>query len=227
MLAQIEDHDPAAGHDDASRFGESAGGIGRVVKCLGQHRHINAGVAQREFLELAAFPNHVAHASALRQAACPLEHDRRPIDGNHARCPAAGFDSQIALATAQVGDAQRGQQVAQRPGPGRPAPAGNELTILGIRPGVRVEILFAQAAYFRQSRVVGPSRGGPAERLEVVMQEGSERGRAINGLGRRRLKVGEPSVTLFDGETGLFQQPQVAGHTRLGDAEDAGELADI
>ena len=49
----------------------------------------------------------------------------------------------------------------------------------------------------------------------------------FHGLGRRSLEVGEPSVTLFDGEAGLLQQPQVAGHARLGDAEDAGELAHV
>ena len=81
---------------------ESArGGIGGVVKRLREQRDIDAGVAQRELLELAALPDHVAHAPALRQAARALEHDWRPIDGNHARRPAAGFDRQIALAAAR------------------------------------------------------------------------------------------------------------------------------
>src|SRR6185295_18264205 len=80
--AQVEQQHVAAGRRDPRRLRDGAGRIVRVVQCLRQHRDVDRGVADRQLLELAFFPDHVRDATPLRQRPRALEHGGRAIDGD-------------------------------------------------------------------------------------------------------------------------------------------------
>ena len=93
--------------------------------------------AQRQLLEVAALPGHVADPAPLGQLAGPRQHRRRAIHADHLAGPARRLEGQVAFAAADVGDVERRQQVAERSRPGRPAaaraPAGGRRGCRGRR----------------------------------------------------------------------------------------------
>ena len=197
---------------------------------LRQQRNVDAGVPNRQLLELAAFPDHVRHVPTLCEPPRAPEHDVRSIHGDDPRGPARRLDREIALAAAEIGDLERRQQQTQRPRPRRPAAAGHELPrVARIGAAVRLEVLFAQPEHLLEARFVG-AHGRIGRRLpELHLEHRPERRPAVHAVANRGRDavVGEACVLLLDDQTGLLEQAQVARDTRLGEAEDAGELGDV
>ena len=117
----------------------------------------------------------------------------------------------------------------ERTRPGGPAAAGDELTLVGVRARVRLEILFPQPPDLGQAGIVGAPDVGARGLGELRAQEGRQRARAVlagEQRGRRR-EVGESPFTLFDDQPGILEQAEVPRHAGLRDAEDPRQLADV
>ena len=229
MLAQVEHQHASARHDDPRRLGQRAGRIGRMVQRLREERHVHARVAQRQLLELALLPDHVADAPASGERARALQDERRAIHRDDPGRPAARLDRQIPLAAPDVGHAQRRQKVAERARPGRPAPPRDELTLVGVRPGMRFEVLLAQPPHLGQPRIVRAAGLGRRGGGELGLEERGQRSRPVLPREKRRRgpEVGEAAFALLDDQPGILQQAEVPGHAGLGDPEDARQLAHV
>ena len=119
--------------------------------------------------------------------------------------------------------------MTERPRPGGPAPARHELTLVGVRAGVRVEVLLAQPPHLGQPRIVRAAGLGPRGLGELGLEERGQRSRAVLARQerRRRPEVGVAAFALLDDQPGILQQAQVPGHAGLRDPEDARQLADV
>ncbi len=211
MRAEIEDEHPAAWNENAVRLDERPRRILGVMQRLREQGDIDRAVADGQTLELAAFPDDVAHATARGKRARPLQHRVRTIDRNDAAGPAARFDRQVALAAAEIGDTKLRQQVPQRTRPRCPTPARHELAFVGIRTGMRVEILFSQTPDFFQPCIVH-SRQIAGGRCERAAEEIRQR-RAVGAfIGQRRREPEERVAALaaLADEIRFLQQAEMA-----------------
>ena len=185
-------------------------------------------IVQRQRFDVAALPADVRHAAAAREVPSALKHRRRPVDRDDPLREPRRFDGEIALAASDVADDEPRHQVRERARPRRPAPARDELAApRGIR--VLLEVFFPEPAHLFQSRVIGAPGGSRACGGERVVQHRPQRAEPVlAALKRRRhAKERERAVApLFD-EAGVFQEPEMAGHAGLGEADDARELGDV
>ena len=120
-------------------------------------------------------------------------------------CKSRGFDGQVTVAAAEIGDVTLRQQVSQRSRPRRPAPAGHELPAVSVRR----KALLAKPQNFLQPRLVG-ARGlvgtGRGERRFEHLPDG---GVAVARLGRRHLVVREPALAALLDQAAFPEQAQV------------------
>ena len=226
MLAQIENQNSSARHRDARRLGDGPRRIRRVVQRLRQQRHIHRLIVDRKFLQLAPPPGDVGRAAAPAERAGAGEDRFRSIDADHRRGPARGLDREIPFAAAEVRDAQRRQQQAQRARPGGPAASRHQLPAVAAVDRVPLEVLLAEPQHLLQPgpiRLHGRVVRGP---VELIPERGPQRVQPVL-RGVRQPVIGESGVFLFDDEPGLLQQLEVPRHARLREAEDAGQLRDI
>ena len=120
---------------------------------------------------------------------------------------------------------QRRQQVAERAGPCRPAPARHQLTAVGV--AVRREALLAQPQHLLQPRAVGARHRVVGRGGELRVEQRPQRLLSVARLRRRHAEIREAAFAPFLNQPVIPQQPQVPRHARLGDAENAGELGDV
>ena len=117
----------------------------------------------------------------------------------------------------------------ERARPRGPAAAGDELTLVGVRARVRVEVFLPQPPYLRQPGIVGTPDFGAGGLGELGVQEGRQRPRAVLAGDERRRgrEIGEPALALFDDQPGILEQAQVPRHAGLRDPENPRQLADV
>ncbi len=221
VRAQVEDQDAAPRRHHAVRLGERARGRLGMVQRLREEDHVNAGVGERQPLDLPHFPRHVGDAPARRQGAGARQDLRRAIDGDHVRGPAGRLDGQVALAAADVGHLPRRQEQAERAAPGRPAAARHQLPGVGA---VRFEALLAGALDLAQPRLVGADRGVVGGVGEVALEQRPDVGEAGRRPGR---VVDEAALAGFLDQAGLAQQAEVPRHAGLRQSEHGGELGHV
>ena len=226
MSAQVEDEHAAAGAQHPRRLAQHPRRVGGVVQRLRQQHDVEAAVGERQLLDVAALPGHVADPAPLGELARPRQHCRRAVHADHLAGPARRLEGQVAFAAADVGDVERRQQVAEGPRPGGPAAAGHELApIPRVGAGMRVEVLAAETADFLDAGIVGAGLGGAGRSGEFRVEQLPQRVVAAAGPGQA--VVGVDAVALLVDQAGVLEQPEVARHARLGQAEDAGELRHV
>ena len=229
VLAQIEDQDAPAGHRDPRRLGDGARRARRMVKRLRQQRHIHRRVLDRQLLELAALPDDVGHAAAPRQRAGALQHDIGPVHGDDPRRPSRGLDGQIAFATAEIRHS-RAAAAAGRARATTPPSSGLERAAgrhacprcRGCRSSPCAAAAPPAAALRRRAprNRPPPARTAPSSIVHKRLVR-----RIVQG--RRQTVIGEPGVLLLRHEGGLLQEPEVAGHSGLRQAENPRQLGDV
>ena len=148
VRAQVEDQQPPARAQDARRFGER--------RVPGRRRDAApATAAPRRPMRsssgsFSSSPRFQVMLSACRRPASALARASTAgdaIDRGDVARPARGFDGEVALAAADVGDVERRQQMPERARPGRPAAARHQLpAVARVGPGVRRSSRAAAAA---------------------------------------------------------------------------------
>ena len=86
-------------------------------------------------------------------------------------CPTAGLHGQVALATTEIGHCNGRQQVSERPSPRRPAASRHELPLIGVRIGVRVEVLLSETPHFFQAGIVGAPEVGRRRAPKLILEQ--------------------------------------------------------
>ena len=92
---------------------------------------------------------------------------------------------------------------------------------------MRVEVLLAKPQHFLQPRIVRAHGAVGGGRRELRVEQRPERPVAVDAPFVREPVVDEARFALFGDQARVLEQPQVPGHARLRDAEDAGELGDV
>ena len=119
----------------------------------------------------------------------------------------------------------------ERARPRGPAAAGNELTLIRVRTGMRIEVLLAQPPHFRQPGIVfPPGRQSSGALSNCDSQQRPQRAaEPVQPFanGRRDPVVGEAAVAFFGHEPRVLQKAEVARDARLRDPQDPGQLAHV
>ena len=114
-------------------------------------------------------------------------------------------------------------------GPGRPAPAGNQLPLTRIRPAVLLEVLFTDPAHFLEPGVVRATVRRSGGLIELSLQQRPEWAEPVLGLmqaGGKPIPAVDPFPLLHD-QAGFLEQAEVSRHAGLRQAENASELRDV
>ena len=155
VLAQIEHQHAAAGDQDPERPRRppAPGRLG-VMQRLRQQRDVHRRVADRQPARSRRGASDVGDAAPARQLARAFEHRLRPIDRDDARRPAAGLDGQVAVAAAEIGDAQAAAAGARARGPTPPSCGPARAAARGRRCRRAARSSPCGAAHFLEPRVV-------------------------------------------------------------------------
>jgi len=227
VRTQIENQQPAAGFENACGLGQGRRRLTRVVQGLRQQRHIHHAIVQWQRFQLALLPGDVRQPLTRGERFGAVEHAGGAVHGHHAPRPARGFDRQITLAAAEVGDVKRRKQQTERARPGRPAAARHQLPSITRIGAHMLEILAAQPQHFLQARFVGLHRRRPGSLGELPLEHGPQGTLAVIPNAGRQPVEAVRTVPLFDHQPGLFQQAQVPRDPGLRQAENAGQLLDV
>ena len=191
VRSQVE-HQHAAARRAARATASATASAGSAAWCSACDSSTTSTLASSSgsAFELAALPGDVLDVAAQGQGPGAAEHVGRAIDGDHLARPVRGLDRQVALAAAEVGDVERGQQQAEGARPGGPAAAGHQLApVAGVGAGVPVEVLPADAHHLLQPGFVGLQQRRAGGLVELGLQQRPERpgvGRAGRGRGGSR-----------------------------------------
>ncbi len=119
--------------------------------------------------------------------------------------------------------------MTERSRPRRPASSRHELSLVGVRTRVRCRSsLFAAAGLLRAARC-RRDRPRLPRALELVLQQHPQRRVSVETAAnvRRNGVVGEAGLAILADEPAVLEQPEMARHTRLGNAENAGQLGHV
>ena len=223
VRAQFQHQHGAAGLEHAHRIGQGRFGLGHVVQRLRQQHDVHRRVVERQGLDAALLPHDVGDAALAGQLPGAPEHVARAVDGDDLLGPARGLERQVALAAPGVDHDQRRQQVSERPTPGGPAAARDELAGAAA---VRQEVLLAQPQHLEQPRIVGSQFRVVVGLGQRCLERLPHRQR-LPGAVRPQRVVGKPSLAPFLDQPALAEQAEMARDTGLGDAQDGRQLLDV
>lgn len=221
VAEEVEDGDASAGAENAEGFGEGAFGVGGVVEGLGEEGDVDARIVDGELFHVAEAVIEVGKAVFSCEIGAVFDHFFAAVDGDDALGTLGEELRDGALAGAEVGDDERGEELKEGFGESAPTAPGDVVAPELARKFIKIGANLVAAA--GEDEVEGFGVEGGFGDFECALAEDVEQSR--DGEGAKAVKDVLAGAAILD-QIFRFQVGEVGGDGALAETEDFLEFGD-